>query len=318
MTNKFLFLGICLGLHTSLVAGDFGQGMTGQELEDRVSPLKKGNSFFLQGKTEDAIGTKGGDDSHFVPHEKWKSAGPKAGKGLEDLGNSYVPGNLGKPEKYVSFQNDELVKNFHGKGVSKFHLFYVRDGMDYNDNTDNIKNVFGSDDSTSFDSGMLFLGNNFYFLKGFASLTWGLNLGIGAKKGRGRFQSGNKSETTFVMWTLPLEILLGVEFDLGKYFELSIQGGGGAFGLWQSRNDRDGHDKDKHVKEIGFGPVMMGKFSLSLGGISADLGHSLYRSYEVSDCYLDLIVRYQEYDYFADDLTISGTSYGLGISFEFL
>ena len=194
---------------------------------------------------------------------------------------------------------------------------FFQNNFDYTDTRGIYSKTFDSNSGAK--GGSLHLSMDKYIYKGALNLGYGGGFGLGYSTGKGIFtDDGTVSTTRFNLYSLPLDLRLLVELPIGQVLKLSLAGGPSAMGLVQNRSDRDDGDSDKERKQVGFGYFAEGKMKLNLSHIFTDTGFSYYRDHEVSFMSVDLAIRTQNYSGFADELEISGMSYGLGFTFEFL
>ena len=163
------------------------------------------------------------------------------------------------------------------------------------------------------------MGFNSYFHRGFFDLAYGYNLGVGFASGRGVFaNSQEKSDARVDLWQAPFDLSATIEMNITRYIKIALSGGPSAMFLMQVRNDRDDGEKGKRRRQIGYGYFGSAKFKISLSEMFEDNAFALLRDSNVSRYYLNLEARTQNLDNFQDEIKITGNSFGLGFSFEFL
>ena len=78
-------------------------------------------------------------------------------------------------------------------------------------------------------------------------------------------------------------------------------------------------EKGKSKWQFSYGQFASAQFKVNLSGLSDNLAYDLFSESQITTLSLNLEARYQNYQNFQDtDLAISGTSLGLGFTFEFL
>ncbi len=305
-------------------AKDAGQMMPDQgnqaEFEQSLQKLKH--------SSESTILIPGDGDGDYTALEKLeaKGASPLIPGAIED----YVPtedtlepgpGILGMDEDQESiraYSKDDVLAGLTQKSESIFSLSYIKDDYDYSDDS-NIFSKTYEESTGSVKGGMLLLSlEKVIFNKGIQG-TWGLGAGLGFNSGKGQFIDGTSSEADFKLYTIPVDFALGAYLPIGKFAKLSLRGGPGVMGLIQNRGDFEKKAKGKEKRQVGFGYFGEAKFQLSLTNIFRDTAFYLYRDYKISQAFLDFKVRLHDYGNFQDeDLGISGQSFGIGFTFEYL
>jgi len=175
----------------------------------------------------------------------------------------------------------------------------------------------GNDDSKN--AGLLLLSFDRYFKKGDVNWAWGFNLGASYKSGKGIFLTSQvSSETQFILWLIPIDFAIIAEIPAGESFTFSFFGGPSIMGLMQHRSDREQGEAGKRRRQVSWGYIGGAKIKYSLGNLFSRNSFTLLSQMDISDFFLNFESRYQNYGNFQDDITISGVSFGLGLSFEFL
>lgn len=305
-------------------AADAGQMMPDQgnqaEFEQSLQKLKH--------SSESSIVIPEASEGDFTALEQLESSGtsPLIPGTVED----YVPvedsldpgpGILGMDEERESirtYSKDDVLAGIADKSESIFSLSYIKDDYDYSDDS-NIFNKTYEESTGSVKGGMLLLSlEKVIFSKGIQG-TWGLGAGLGFNSGKGQFIDGTSSDAEFKLYTLPVDFVLGAYLPVGSFAKLSLRGGPGVMGLIQNRGDFEKKAKGKEKRQVGYGYFGEAKFQLSLTSIFKDTAFYLYRDYKIGQAFLDFKVRLHDYGNFQDeDLKISGQSFGIGFTFEYL
>ncbi len=326
MVRKISLLAILLALNfsTTLNAEDAGQMLPGQgDLSEFEKSLQK-----LKHSSESSIISSGVGEEDFSALENLEATGaspliPGQSDEISPVDNPLRPGHgiLGMDEDRESirtYSKDDVLKDVVGRSESIFSLSYIKDDYDYSDSSNIFSKTYESS-TGSVKGGMLLASLEKIILSKGIQATWGLGAGVGFNSGKGQFIDGTSSEADFKLYTLPLDFVLGAYLPLGQFAKLSVRGGPGVMGLIQNRSDFEKKAKGKEKRQIGYGYFGEAKFQLSLTNIFKDTAFYLYRDYKISQAYLDFKVRLHDYGNFQDeDLAISGQSFGIGFTFEYL
>lgn len=334
--TKVLFL-------TCLIANCYAndsssQSFPGGEVSPAMDSAEGGESAYFPSENHKPMeDVEGGENAYFPdeddkPLDKVKenaTASPMV-PGANNYGktvsgnNSSTQFNSGAPfsglnsDKYLTYTNEEILASIRGKSKSSLAFEFFQNNFDYVDSRGVYERTFNSDSGAK--GGSLHITRDSYLYKGYINLGYGGGIGVGYSTGKGIFAAdGTVSNTSFNLYSLPLDLRLLIEIPVGHFMKLSVAGGPSAMGLIQNRSDRDSGDKDKEKKQVGFGYSAEGKVKFNLSYMFTDTGFDYYTSHEVSFMSLDFIMRTQSYSGFGDeDIEITGTSYGLGFTFEFL
>lgn len=291
------------------------------------------------GKTTDEDEGKREPDPFVDSYKKTQYLGPKAdgkssyisGEDSSNYAGESLSGNTGSNiqamgvvgiKSYRTITNDEILAKAAGQWSSSFGVGYLIDTYDYNDSNNVYDSVY-KNSSEGKNYGTLLLkfrekiGGVFYL---------GVNTGIGFNSGKGYFipdgttiTTPELSNITFKLYTVPLEISLGMKFNLGKYFHINLSGAPGVMGLWQHRDDRDYQDDSKNIRQIGFGYSAEAALGINVSRMFKQFGVELLSDYHCSNFSLDFFARNQSYSNFKTaDFEITGVSYGVGLTFDYL
>jgi hypothetical protein len=226
--------------------------------------------------------------------------------------------SLDNKNSYYNIKQDTIFQNVYDKGDRAFSFFYVKDDYDVVDETGVFQRTF-EDSTGSVRGGNLMFSMMKYWYRGRIQVAGAINFGFGYSEGRGIFETSREtSETTFSLWALPLDAALSFEIPVGRFFNLALSGGPSALGLYQLRDDREQGDAQKRKRQVSWGYHAMGKVKISISNLLKSSSKELYSEYDVTNFYLDLILRYQNFENFQDNITISGTSVGIGFTFDYL
>ena len=235
---------------------------------------------------------------------------------------SGAPFDLENKVQILKYKNSEIFQKVYSKGESSFSFTYIQDSFDVKDAANVFERSFNAETGTT-RGGTLHLFFDNYLTRGLISPFWGGGFGVGYSQGKGIFQQSQNQESNvkFQLFTVPLDLRLGMDIGRGQYFKLSVAGGPSVVGLLQSRSDkeRDERGEDgKYRRQVGYGFFGHAKAQFSLSSIATDMAFNTYSQYDMTNMYINLEARFQNYENFQDDISISGLSFGVGFSFEYL
>lgn len=236
---------------------------------------------------------------------------------VKDRGNQGM-GAMETQEGYLEYKKSDLVDDKNRKGESSFTFTILKDDFDYDDGRGSFEKIFeGPGDITK--GAYLILSRESYLLRSYVDLFWKGSLGVGLSYGQGQFVNGETSDANFRLWKIPADLGLGISIPLGSWFSLSASGGGSMMLLMQNRSDVNKRNEKRNRRQFSPGYFAEAKFKWNLSKIFNDSSFLMLREYDVSNIYLDLMIRQQEYNNFKEEnLSVSGQSMGIGFSFEFL
>jgi len=231
--------------------------------------------------------------------------------------HQYLPGQL-SPDHLISAKNSEIISRKAKKGQSSFTLSYLRDTFDYKDSRGVFKRTY-EDGEKSVRAGFLQVAIDKYFYKGLVDITWGAGLGVGHSRGRGSFAGGDQSDTLFQLWSLPVDFIIGLEIPFSSFAKLRTYAGPSVMGLMQTRDDKSSEEKKKTRNQISYGYAAGAKIKIGLAKIWPDTVFGLFRDYNIANAFLNINMQIRNYSNFQDeDISIEGSSLGIGLSFEYL
>jgi hypothetical protein len=239
-------------------------------------------------------------------------------KKLKDSG--YVaPGTLGNEENYLELNKEKFTKEFRHKSTSAFNISYFSDSFQYQSEGDIINHTI-SEGYKHVKAGMIHIASEQYVYKtDVLNLFWVTGAGVSYNSGRGIFVNNTKSETTITLWEVPVDLGLGVEIPIYHWFKVSGSAGPSGMILNQNRNDFLNGEKGKSKYQFSYGEYASAQFKINLSGLSDNLAYDLFTESQITTLSMNLEARYENYKNFQDkSLAISGTSLGLGFTFEFL
>ncbi|MFT6069389.1 MAG: hypothetical protein ACJAT2_003705 [Bacteriovoracaceae bacterium] len=235
-----------------------------------------------------------------------------------------IPHSMEGGTSYERMSNRDLLKTFNNEGTRGFSFYYIRDEYDFFDSSGIYDRTFGKTASRSVQGGSLHFSLERYWSHKSIWIGWSMNFGVGLAQGKGSFTNSagtvvEKSETTFSLWTLPVDLGLLVEIPLGSWLKIGLSGGPSLMGLYQHRNDKDNGESGKRVRQVSYGYFGKANLKISLSHLSPKLAVRNLKSYQMTKTYLTLEARIQSFENFQDeDVSITGSSFGIGFAFEYL
>lgn len=238
-------------------------------------------------------------------------------KELESF-NFNVLGTVPESTSYEKIDKKTMVRNFRSHSEGAINLSYIQNGYDYGSKGDIINQTV----DTGFHSGKggtLLLRHDSYMSRArFLNTYWSLGGGIGYSTGRAFFIDGSRSETTINLWEIPLEAGLGFEIPIASWFKIAATGGGGGLVLAQNRSDLGPGEKGKRKFQVSPGYFGSAQFKINLTGFSNNFAYDVFTASDITNISLNFEARHQSYENFQDEITVSGTSFGVGFTFEYL
>ena len=195
---------------------------------------------------------------------------------------------------------------------------YYKNTFDYKSPNDVINRTIGNGFQHGRFGPLTIKNDRYVFRTAFLNGFYALGAGVSFSRGKGLFIDGSQSSTTFKFWEIPLDAGLGVELPFGPWISLRAIGGGTIVGLYQSRDDYASDEKGKKRVQYGYGPFAEGNVRFNLSRLFPETAFEYFSQSEMTNISINASMRYQNYSRFKDDITISGTSFGLGFGFEFL
>ena len=105
---------------------------------------------------------------------------------------------------------------------------------------------------------------------------------------------------------------------LNHWFKIAAVAGPSTEALYQNRSDYAQGEKGKNKIQVSYGQFANAQFKFNLSGFSSSTAYELFTESQITNLLLNLEVRYQDYHHFQDPVKISGTSFGVGFTFEYL
>ena len=317
--NLVLFTAV-LFASLSINAADLDHAISGDnEVEDTLSNSDvSGNSpYLVEGEKIESVENSRpkGEDAIFNPSTKEVSG--KSDKKYQDFGYT-MPGTFEKQENYIDVDKLKMAKDFRKASTGGINISFIKNDFDYNSKGDIINRTVSSG-AKSVKGGALYIRNDSYLFKtDFISAHWSGGAGVGFNSGRGFFIDGTRSDTVFKLWEFPVDLGVGLEIPVYSWFKISGTGGASALVLLQNRSDLQRGENGKRKFQYSPGYFANAQFKINLSGFSEEAAYDLFTSSEITNLFLNLEIRHQNYEGFKDDIQISGTSFGVGFTFEYL
>lgn len=302
---------------------DLEQTVLGSDVPDSLSESKESSETpYVTDQSESGL-EKVQENSNSAPdyifNDKVKEISlekdPK--NSLRDFGYT-LPGSGENHENYIDVDKKAYADEFRKYSSRALNLTFIKNDFVYESENDVINRTIG-DGYKHVKGGALYLRNDQYIYHSeLLNAFWSLGGGIGYNSGRGIFINGERSETTFRLWEFPIDLGIGLEIPITHLFKISGAAGPSVLGLMQNRNDILAGEKGKNKMQIGYGQFADAQLKINLAGITSESAYTLFTESSITNLFMNLEIRYQNYQRFQDAITISGTSLGIGFTFEYL
>lgn len=304
----------------SVSAVDLEHSVSGDdEIENTLETSKvSGNSpYLVEGESSDNVEKSKPNGEDYIFNHGVKEVSGKNNKRYKDFGYT-MPGSAEKQENYIELDKLKIAKDFRRAGTAGFNITFVKNDFDYTSDNDVINRTVGTGYKSVKGGTILFRNDQYIFKTDYLNAHWSIGAGVGYNSGRGIFIDGTRSDTTFKLWEVPIDAGLGLEIPLYSWFKIAGTGGPSVMGLMQNRSDIQRGEKGKRKIQVSPGYFANAQFKINLTGFSDDMAYELFSSSDITNLFLNLEIRHQKYASFQDAIEISGTSFGLGFTFEYL
>jgi hypothetical protein len=323
MLKNSLIVLFSLMFCSNLFAKDAGQYMPGMMTD------KEADDLWLEKEKNVEVNTRYNQPTETV-EENPKKSPLLQGQELEDVTNvktsdkSTTKSSLaaiagsGSQTEFMELNADDI--NFKRRNAAhwNFSFSYLKDNFDYKDPNGIYQKTF-KESTGSTQAGYLMFSSDYFLTRKLIDTTIGINAGFGYQKGKGYFTGTyNESDTIFQLWTIPIDLSAGVEIPFSGFLKASASAGPSIMGLLQTRNDKEKGEGYKRRRQVSAGYFYEGKFQISLTDFFPKYGYSMFKDYDITKAFFDIQARYQSYANFQNDIEISGASFGLGFTFEYL
>ncbi|MDD4973367.1 MAG: hypothetical protein PHY93_03405 [Bacteriovorax sp.] len=304
-------------------ATDLDQVVSGGDVEDSLATSKATESspyiiHNAEGEIDNQkIKANAQPDFMFNEHPKEVSVKDDSKAKFQDVGYT-PPGSFESKENYIEIDKKAMVADFRKQSSGAINITFIKNDFNYESANDVINKTI-SEGYKHVKGGALYIRSDQYFSrKDFINPFWSLGGGLGYNSGRGIFVTGERSDTTFKLWEIPVDLGLGVEIPISHWFKVSAAAGPSVTALYQNRNDLLAGEKGRNKMQVSYGQFANAQFKINLSGFSADTAYTLFTESKITNLYMNLEARYQNYRNFQDEIKISGTSIGIGFTFEYL
>ncbi len=323
--NGFLALVLTLVSLNFAHATDLGQIPSGADVEDsleKVKPVKETDPYIVESAKGDEVDNKpisksSGPDYLFQTQQGEMQINHDAKKSLEDIGYT-TPGTYENSDNFLTFDKKDMAKNFRKHSSGALNITYIKNDYSYESQNDIINRTIGEGYKHVKGGALYVRSDQYFFRRDYVNTYWSLGGGIGYNSGRGIFITGERSDTTFRLWEIPIDLGLGIEIPIYHWFKISGTAGPSATVLYQSRDDISAGEKGKNKMQWSYGQFANAQFKFNLTGMSDRLANQLFNESKLTNLCMNLEVRYENYSHFQDPIKVSGTSFGIGFTFEYL
>lgn len=221
-------------------------------------------------------------------------------------------------ESVTTFTNKGIHKEIYNKSVTALSLSYLMDEYDVTGRNGAFDRTFGGPGGRR--GGYVHFTYDSYLSKAWLNTFYGFGLAVGFSSGKGQFSNSTAeiTNTNFQLFSVPVDLRLGFELVPSRYFKFLFAGGPSAMGLYQSRDDLPRENDDRYRRQISHGYFGQAKLQINLSALFSGLAFSTYSRSDMTNMFLNLEARTHNYENFQDDLTITGSTFGIGFTFEYL
>lgn len=302
-------------------SGDDTGDKIGNEISNGDTSLKKSHFLPSSKINFDEMMTQDEDQSPFlhqsVPDQDYK-------KPAADIRGHNVLGEFLETENYLNYTNRDILDEIRGLEKERLTLTFIRDDFSYTNDEGNFEKIYRDHKENSVRA-MILCAYDLYYFNSFLNGYYGLGSGMGYNSGRGAVPEESSvvdsdyiDRVRFNLFTLPLDLRLGFELELTRYFSFNFVAGPSLMAIVENRNDRSHEDGDRNKIQFGSGYFMAGNLRIFLSSLIQRLGIKLYNSNKVSRFSINVNTRVQSYDHFKEEgLLVSGKSFGIGFTYDF-
>ncbi len=232
-----------------------------------------------------------------------------------------IPFKYESEKEAISFKNEELIKNFGAKGNNQFSISFIPDNYKYDNPSHSFNKTYRTGSTADF-AAILKIDGHSYFIKEFFDFGVGLGVSVGYNGGQAHFVSSEsgktQSESRFRLWTVPIDLSFLADLNLSRYYNVGGKAGPSVMAVWQHRSDLPSGNSDKDIQQYSYGYFVEGNFKVSLMDLFPKTTYEVFSQYDVTKMYVSLFARFQSYENFREKISITGTSVGIGFSFNYL
>lgn len=291
------------------------------EIENSLENSKvKGDTPFVLGSESSGSVEKSkaqGVDYMFDHGVKEVSDNVTPKKKYEDFGYT-PPGTFANQENYIDIDKKHISKDFRKISSGSMNITFIKNDFDYQSTNDIINRTIGEGYKHIKGGALYFRHDDYIVRRDLINAYWSLGAGVGYNSGKGIFVAGSRSDATFNLWEVPVDLGVGMEVPIYSWFKIAGTGGPSVMGLMQNRSDYQRGEDGKRKFQVSPGYFVNGQMKINLTGFNDETAYDLFTSSQITNLFLNLEARHQSYSNFQDDITISGTSFGIGFTFEYL
>lgn len=322
---SFVFVSLFLLHSIYAVPDDFAQYLPDMspEMDTSLSEEeKKQTNAFIPGQPNDFIGNlpkEEKEEESFLFSDEGHKELVEPGTERESLSATgyTLPGTYDHRETIIQPVDSDIYSRIKDEGTENYSFVYLYDTYVIDDRNNSFTKTYESGPDT-FRSGFFHLTyDDFLWGSGSFKAGYNLGLGVGYYQGYGVFASNSRSSTRFKLFMVPIDLGLAISAFRSNYLSLNLAGGASVMAVNQNRDDRDREDSDKDIRQLSPGFYGSAKLKLSINALYPSLSFEMFKAYNVTNSYVTLDLRYHNYSSFADQFTVSGASFGLGLSFDY-
>lgn len=310
--------------YSQVQADDLNQIVSGADIEDVLGTMKSVvNDPYVAHKNEtgeiENYQIKDNANEDFIFNSKFKEVSVNDDSRLNYGNVGYtVPGFYEKSEQFLEINKAEMAADFRKLSSSGLNISFIKDDFSYESSNDIINKTI-SEGHKHLKGGALHLRNDHYINRtSFLNTFLGFGAGVGYNSGLALFSNGERSNAVFKLWEVPVDLSLGLEIPITSWFKIAGAAGPSAIALIQNRDDLISGEKGKNKLQVSHGQFANAQFKINISRFSQQTAYDLFTSSRITNLFLNFEARYQKYQNFQDIIKISGTSYGVGFTFEYL
>lgn len=322
--NVLCFFGALVLSISSTYATDLDQVVSGADVEDSLGKAKSTEAtdpYITNSGTGDVdkakVNPNEDTDYNFKKRNSDLTVKNNEKKQLEDVGYT-PPGTFEKSENYLELDKSQMAQSFRNKSSSAFNIAFIKNDYSYESQNDIINKTIGEGYKHLKGGTLHFRSDQYFFRKDYLNTFWSVGAGVGYNSGHAIFITGERSDTTMRLWEIPVDAGLGLEIPLYHWFKVAGTVGPSVTALYQNRDDFQHGEKGKNKIQVSYGEFASLQFKFNLTGMSQNLAYDLFSESKMTNLLMNLEMRYHNYQNFQDDIKVSGASFGLGFTFEYL
>jgi hypothetical protein len=309
----------CIISNSVYAGSDLGVSVLGDEVEDTLSKMEtKDESPHLENSNEHIIeNLKAEGPSPILPDIVEETVPQIKNNRFKDSGFT-LPGDFENQKNYMDLDKGNYADIVKDQGRSAINFIWINDLYNYNFPNNLYANMMNGGQG-HFHSGLLLFRSDHFFYKSFlTNIHWSIGGGFAVNYAKGLFIDGTRSDAQFRLYEVPLDLGVGFEVPVSKWFKLSTTFGPSMLSIIQNRSDLTDHETGKNKAQFGFGGFLEAELKLNVFGFWKKDSFEMFTSSGITNFYLNLEGRYHSYQKFLDPIKVSGASWGLGVTFEFL